>query len=180
MATADLKLSKGPTLEPGVDQGVHIIFVPPEVAGDPGTDVPPSQKQLDVVGDAVASAKETDVIVFAGRPWHLVNHKLEKHPEVHIKYPDSVLKVRVSVERAVWWSEEDFRITDIGPHHPAAAAGPPPFPLPTTTPETDIAKRAEPIYVARSKEPDPKAQDHEYKITFVWNKRKIDPNMKCI
>jgi hypothetical protein len=180
MAMVEANLSRGPKLEPGVDKGVHIIFVPPEVAADPGPDVPPSQKQLDLVAISVPNAKETDVIVFAGKPWHLVNHKLEKHPEVHTKYRQTVLELHVEREKAVWWSEDYFEITDIGPHHDTAVAVPEPFPLPTTTSEKDIDGRAKPIHVARSKEPDAKARGHEYKITFEWNRRKIDPNMRCI
>jgi hypothetical protein len=108
-----------------------------------------------------------------------VNDRLEKHPEVHVKYPQTILTLLVGHQKGVWWSEQHFDITGIGPHD-AAVAAPVPFPTPPTRLESDVDSLAPQIHVARSAAPVPEAKQHEYKITFRGNGRTIDPNMKCI
>jgi hypothetical protein len=186
---AIVEYSRGPVLEPGVDQGVHIIFIPPDVEVDPGPNVLPSQAELDAAAISVPSAKATDVIVFKGRPWHLVRGRLEKHPEVHGTHPETVLKVAVEHQKVVWWSEHDFRVTRIELHDHATAASsasvttappPKPFAEPETRREGDVEGLAAQIHVARSTPPIRDAKTFEYKITFTRNGRTIDPNMRCI
>ena len=107
-------LSKGPVL---VERAVHIIFVPDGVAGVSETsDVLPTDAQLAEAAtfDHIGSPAPTDVIVFARRPWHYVDGKLRKHPEVHHDYPDTVLELDVARgEKVLWWSERVFTITNI-------------------------------------------------------------------
>jgi hypothetical protein len=186
---ATLEYSRGPRLEEGVDQGVHIIFIPPAVEADPGPNVLPSQAELDAAALSIPHAKATDVIVFKGKPWHMVNRRLEKHPEVHTRHPETVLKVLVERQKAVWWSEHEFKISRIELHeHAAAASGasdtvaPPdkPFPEPATMRESDVDGLAAQIHVARSKPPVREAKTFEYKITFTRGGRTVDPNMRCL
>jgi len=181
--------SRGPVLEEGVDQGVHIIFLPPEVEADPGPTVLPSQAELDAAALSVPNARPTDIVVFRGKPWHKVHGRLEKHPEVHVRFPETILELRVQEQKAVWWSEHDFRITRIEPHTPAAAAksasykeAPPekPFPEPPTNLESDVDGLAARIHVARSQTPIPEARSFEYKINFTRSGRTVDPNMRCL
>jgi hypothetical protein len=179
VAMAGVNQSKGPVLEPGVDKGVHIIFHPPDGKVDPDSYVPPTQAERDAVAKAHPDATPTDVIVYKGKPWHRVNDTLEKHPEVHVKYPQTILTLVVERQKGVWWSEQHFDITSIGPHD-AAVAAPVPFPTPPTRLESDVDSLAPQIHVARSAAPVPEAKQHEYKITFRGNGRTIDPNMKCI
>lgn len=183
-------LSRGPVLEAGVDQGVHIIFIPPEVAADPGPSMPTSPEELEGVALSLPDAKATDVIVYRGKPWHKVGRTLEKHPEVHASHRETVLEVRVERQKAVWWSEHQFKITRIELHGHATEAAPGassvvkapprPFPEPETRVEDDINSLApQRIHVARSTVPVREARTHEYKITFTRGGRTIDPNMRC-
>jgi hypothetical protein len=191
-----LDLSPGPTLAKA-EQGVHIIFVPPEVALDPGPDAKPSQHDLDRIAAALPNAVATDVIVFAGRPWHKVKDHLRKHPEVHKDFKQTVLKLLIERgETAVWWSEQEFAIHDIKlethEHGSGATAHPPgttlpssPFQnLPKTEHVKDIDNNPDRIYVARSEVPSEAAEGLEYKITIrritINGDSLIDPNMKCI
>ena len=108
-----------------------------------------------------------------------MNDTLEKHPDVHVKYPHTILTLVVERQKGVWWSEQHFDITSIGPHDAAVAAAVP-FPTPPTRLESDVDSVAAQIHVARSAAPVPAAKKPEYKITFRRNGRTIDPNMKCI
>jgi hypothetical protein len=181
MTSAVVTLSTGPRLAKE-EQGVHIIFFPPEVEPDPGPDVLPSQEELDAVADAIGNVAVTDVIVFRGKPWHMVNRCLRKHPEVHTEFQQTVLKLLIERgEKAVWWSEHSFEITRIDVHDHAdgsSVAAPPPFPVPPTNTEEDASHM--PIHVARSIVPIDGARNHEYKIAFTRSKQVIDPNMKCL
>ena len=172
--TTAVTLSSGPVLRPGIDKAVHIIFVPPEVEA-------PSEATEDErlsVAAAVGPVQVTDVIVFRGRPWHVVNGRLEEHPEVHTKFPNTILDISVDRrEQAVWWSEQPFKITGITSHHGGAA--PDPFEKPLTGPERPVGEAAEDIHVARSSASSALAKDHEYKISFERDGRIIDPNMRC-
>jgi hypothetical protein len=197
MAMTVVDLSRGPALEPDVEKGVHIIFHPAEVETDPGPHVLPSPQELKQAAFAIGNAKPTDVIVFRGKPWHMIDHELLKHPEVHVAHPETVLELHVGREKAVWWSEHDFTITRIELHADAAeaaaaptAAPPPaasdatappskPFPEPETRIESSADLAAE-LHVARSTVPIPESKTYEYKITFTRNQRRIDPNMRCI
>src|SRR6185295_13176975 len=105
MAMTVVDMSRGPVLEPGVEKGVHIIFHPAEVEADPGPGFVPTPEELKGAAFAIGDAKPTDVIVYRGKPWHMVNHELLKHPEVHTSHPETVLELRVEQQKAVWWSE---------------------------------------------------------------------------
>ena len=180
MAATVKELSTGPSLVK-VEQGVHIIFRPPEVERDPGPDVLPSPEELDALAAAIGEdAAVTDVVVYKGKPWHMVHGRPRKHPEVHRDFPQTVLKLVIERgEKAVWWSEDHFEITRLEAHGDTdSAAIPPPFPVPPTREEQDGAHR--PIHVARSMVPVEGARNHEYKITFKRSGQTIDPNMKCI
>ena len=181
----------GPAIEPGIEKAVHIIFIPPEVQADPGPNELPTQQELDEAAITVPDAKQTDVIVFKGKPWHMVNHKLEKHPGVHDVHLGTVLELIVERQKAVWWSEHAFKVKSIVLHKagtdapdPAAPPPPPPplkpFPEPLTMMEDDAGGLApSQIHVARSLPPVGAAKRHEYKVTFERNERTIDPNMRC-
>ena len=169
-------LSSGPVLRPGIEKSVHIIFVPPEVEApsDATTD------ELVSVPAAIGPVQLTDVIVFRGRPWHVVNGRLEKHPEVHETVRETVLDISIDRrEQVVWWSEHPFTITEIGSHHAGAAPAPDPFARPLTGPERPAGEPAADIHVARSSAADSSARGHEYKITLKRGDRVIDPNMRC-
>lgn len=179
MATAEMTLSTGPALAKQ-EQGVHIIFVPPEVQPDPGPDVYPSEEELDAVSAAIGDVAVTDVIVFAGKPWHKVQGRLRKHPEVHTEFQQTVLKLLIERrETAVWWSEHRFEITEIALHdHAAGGSAPTELPRPSTADDYDAS--GTPIHVAKSSVPPEESRNHEYKVTFTRDNHKIDPNMKCI
>ena len=174
-------LSRGPVL---VERAVHIIFVPDGVGGvDPASTQLPTDAQL---ADAaqfiyIGNPAQTDVIVFAGRPWHYVDGKLRPHPQVHIDYPNTVLELDVARgEKALWWSEREFTIAQIAGHSPQDANAPDPFAaIPATRAENGVDHPATTIHVARSPVPSPSASGHEYKITFASGGRTIDPNMRC-
>ena len=187
-----VNVSRGPALEPGVEKGVHIIFIPPEVEADPGPRGLPNQGDLEAVAMAVPNAAVTDVIVYRGKPWHKVGRTLEKHPQVHTTHPETVLELRVEQQKAVWWSEHEFKIVgiELDQHAVAAAApgvdnvaAPPsrPFPVPETRVEDDIdSVTPQRLHVARSTVPVREAKTHEYKITFTRTGHTIDPNMRCV
>ena len=193
MGVTVVGMSRGPVIQPGVEKGVHVIFYPAEVEVDPGPHVLPTTAELADAARAIGDAEVTDVIVFKGKPWHMVDHQLLKHPEVHTTNPETVLQLRVEAEKGVWWSEHDFTITriELRDHRPAeAGAPPPPPPAPDATipskpfqePETRIESSgdlAAELHVARSTVPIGQSKEHEYKITFTRNGRTIDPNMRC-
>lgn len=174
-------LSRGPQIDAETEVGVHVIFYPPHLPPDPDPNIPVSASDLEVVSANVGTVARTDVVIFRGKPWHQVDGVLRKHPEVHHEFPDTVLPVRVGVEKAVWWSEEPFAITDISEHSHATGASPAPKPFtkPPTRTEVDIDGRAEAVYVARSRVPVVAARGHEYKISVTRGGVTIDPNMRC-
>jgi hypothetical protein len=182
MTTTVAHLSRGPVL---VERAVHIIFVPDGVAGvDAASDALPTDAQLAEAANYsyIGSPAETDVIVFARRPWHYVDGKLRKHPEVHHDYPNTVLELDVARgEKVLWWSERDFTITQIAGHSAADANAPNPFAsMPVTRPETGVDHLTPTtIHVARAPVPIETARGHEYKITFTSGGQRIDPNMRC-
>ena len=175
-------LSRGPVL---VERAVHIIFVPDGVAGVSETsDVLPTDAQLAEAAtfDHIGSPAPTDVIVFARRPWHYVDGKLRKHPEVHHDYPDTVLELDVARgEKVLWWSERGFTITNIAAHDPLVTAPPPFAEMPVTRPEPGVDHPTPTtIHVARAPVPSASARGHEYKITFTNTEvGSVDPNMRC-
>jgi hypothetical protein len=180
------------TAESGaIDQGVHIIFVPTDVAGglDGERITPAGQAAL---RPYIGNPAITDVIVYACRPWHFAGNELQPHPEVHTRFPRTILEVHrdgpAGPERAVWWSEHDFRITiieDEAVHEsreasktttPAVDAYPYPFEQkPMTRPEEALDHRQ--IFVARSTVP---VTAGRYKISFEIEGQSIDPNMHCL
>jgi hypothetical protein len=174
-----IELSRGPQVDTEVEKGVHILFYPTDLPPDPDPNIPVSPSDLAVVSANIGTVQRTDVVIFRGKPWHQVNGELKKHPEVHLDFPDTILSVRAGVEKAVWWSEQPFSITDIVDHAAGTATAPSPFTKPPTRTEIDIDGRATPIYVARSRVPLVAARDHEFKIWLTRNGISIDPNMKC-
>lgn len=122
----------------------------------------------------------TDVVVYAGEPWHFAGGRLRKHPEVHKAYPDTVLRVfRKRGEKVVWWSEDEFRVTDIQNEDPRLRGKmDDPFGEPIHQGWEDDAE-GRPIWVARSTVPLPSADGQQFKITFTMQGKKIDPNMEC-
>ena len=190
-------LSAGPqlnTTESGVtDRPVHIIAVPSGVAV--------GQLQGDHITEAgqlalqphIAGAHPTDIVVFENRAWHLANDALQPHPQVHIDFPATILKLHRERPdgpgRAVWWSEQQFDITTIedeAAHDAREASGattPPvdadPYPF-TERPATEVERSIDPvprdIFVARSTVP---LVAGRYKISFTLNGQLIDPNMHC-
>jgi hypothetical protein len=172
--TMAVTLSTGPVLRPGIEKAVHIIFVPPDVEAPSDA----TEEERVSVATTVGPVQETDVIVFRGRPWHVVKGRLEKHPDVHTLSPATILDISVDRrEQVVWWSEQPFKITGITGHH--SVDDPTPFANPLTGPERPAGGPAEDIHVARSSAPSVLSKGHEYKISFQRGDRVIDPNMRC-
>ena len=175
------ELSRGPVL---VERAVHIIIIPDGVAGvSRSSEAMPNDAQLAEAAKYVniGNPALTDVIVFAGRPWHFADGKMRKHPDVHLDFPTTVLELNVGRdEKALWWSESPFAITQIVSRDPLVQA-PYPFTVePVTRQEEGVDHPARTIHVARSTVPVEGARGHEYKITFTVNGRSIDPNMRCL
>ncbi len=143
----------------------------------------------------VGKPHPTDIIVFDHQPWHYVNGHLKAHPQVHIDFPETILKVSYSKrEQAVWWSEQPFTITAVHPssHHapPAGAPPGPPAGVPTppdnpfdgpqapyvAAPELDAAGQKT-IWLVRANPIKPTAVGHIYKINFNIGED-IDPDME--
>jgi len=174
-----LTFSRGPVVDEGVERSVHLIFYP---EGEwPGSDAEPEEMELAMVAAEVGDVEPTDVIIYRRRPWHKVGAQLHRHPQVHHEFPQTVLTLRVELDRAVWWSEDAFAITKIEPHEHAVGAisGPEPFARPATKKEIDVDGREKEIFVARSAMPRAAARSHEYKITVTRREFVIDPNMRC-
>lgn len=177
-------LSVGPALGPG-EKGVHIIYVPVDVIVremnlDGLGGGPVGAVTLAQVAKHIGKPAMTDVIVFAGKPWHFAGGALREHPKVHEDYPETVLKLfRKRKEKAVWWSEHAFEIFKIVPHPPKrdGAADYPFSDKPTTV--TEVASDHKTIFIARSTIPIQDADDQEYKIAFHMEGENIDPNMYC-
>jgi hypothetical protein len=161
---------------------VHIIYVPLSVATEGVSGGQVSTVALQAVKSHVGTANPHDIIVFAGQPFHFANdHELHAHPGVHHYHPETLLTLhRKRGERALWWSERSFAITQIVPEAPKKAdKAEAPFLTPKTEPSRGIA--GESIYVARSAVPAATADDQEYKITFTieGEPQPVDPNMYC-
>ncbi len=171
-------LSTGPDLAKE-EKGVHIIFVADDAVHAVSA-ADPTAAEMKQVATHIGKPKATDVIVFGGNPWHFAGGELRKHPEVHRQFPETVLKLfRKTQDRAVWWSEHEFRITGIEkeePENDGTAAYPFAF-----APEARLQPiSGQRIWVARSSVPVNDAYGQEYKITFTIEGRTIDPNMECV
>lgn len=179
--------SGGPAVTDNTQQQVvHLILVPLDVAVGEVIDGTVTAAGLGLVAQHVGLAAPTDVVVFAGRPWHAVNGELMGHPEVHQNAPETVLQLSIGRQQnAVWWSEDRFDITGVEfAHHgaPGASASSSveafPFRAPLATRvEKDLNGRD--IFVARSTVPLPESVDKTYKITFTMDGEVIDPDMHC-
>lgn len=170
--------STRPVLAKG-EKDVHIIFVPDD-AVPCVSHANPTTAELQQVATHIGKPELTDVIVFAGQPWHFAGDALRKHPDVHKRFPLTILKLyRRTGDRAVWWSEHELTITGIDkeePKHDNTAI----YPF-SQKPETRVEiVMDKTIWVARSTVPVDTAYGQEYKITFVMDGKKIDPNMDCI
>jgi hypothetical protein len=182
-----LDLADGPPLG-DTELGVHIIHVP-EARGYSG------QAGLSEITSQIGKPDPTDIVVYEGKPWHCAGragHRKEPraHPKVHEDYPETVLVIAKG-ESVVWWSETDFRITKIEPsvheHQHAcfreATTDAPRYPFaasPSLLPETRTAiVDNRQLYVARSGVRIPEAEGHMYKIEFMMEGDRIDPDMYC-
>src|SRR3954465_14210139 len=178
----------GPTLS-DTELGVHIMYVTvesvlgPAQAASLGTGAV-GAATLSQVGAQVGQALPTDIVVFAGQPYHMAGlpgHKREPHvhPKVHDDFPETILVISISkAQTAVWWRETRFDITSIKPSthphangcYPQADSAPAPYPfaavppLPTTREERVNGRT---LYVARSTVPISSASRHMYKIEFT-------------
>ena len=175
-ASNALNLADGPVLSDS-ELGVHIIYMPVECG--------------------VPQAFPTDIVVFAGKPWHMAGlpgHQREprEHPQVHIDFPDTILVISIQPpQSAVWWSEVPFTITSIKPSaldhknrwYPEAKTKAPdnPFaPNGPAIPETRTERvNGRDLYVARSAVPVADSNGHMYKIEFTMGGKSIDPDMYC-
>lgn len=177
MVVTAASLSRGPKLVHG-EKGVHIIHLVTDSSDSGAGGAPPAKPGAPPVTKNIGMPAPTDILVYDHKPWHYVAGAMRDHPKVHHEYPETILKVKVEKEKAVWWSEKRFDITAVAPSHLDAHPGPDPFDtLPATEEAIDAAGRK--IYVAKSKEPKRVAKDHIYKITFKTGGEDIDPDMSC-
>jgi hypothetical protein len=193
-----LNLADGPELS-DEELGVHIIFVPADCVAGPAHGQSASAGGLGTatvaqVSDLVQQAWPTDIVVFAGQPFHVASlpgHKklLREHPQVHQTFPQTVLVISIKdQQRAVWWSETNFTITKIEPSHHAnnpffreadTIAPRSPFASPDPPPTRIENVSGRDLYVARSTVPVAAAAFHMYKIEFTMEGQEIDPDMYC-
>jgi hypothetical protein len=114
MTTAGTTQSSGPAFELKV-KPVQIVFI--EEAIEIGSDGEPTAIGVAAVHDHIGGPDalgRTDVVVFNGQPWHMVDGTPKSHPKVHIDFPDTILNLSVTGgERACWWSQQDFTIDSI-------------------------------------------------------------------
>ena len=180
MAATILSLSTGPKV-PDVQKNKRVHILQLSMDGGESSASPPDSA-IEDVAKQIGPPKPTDIIVFDHQPWHFAGGALRSHPRVHVDYPETILQLSISRgETAVWWSEENFTITDIdySHHAPRAAEAPKnPFSAPLETrPEDDGSGKR--IYVARSTVPVPKSKGQMYKIKFTIGGENIDPDMSC-
>jgi hypothetical protein len=171
-------LSTGPKLS-NVEKGVHILRLS-ITGGESGAASPDSA--VEDVARKIGPPKPTDIIVFDRQPLHFAGGALHAHPQVHVDHPETILELSISRrERAVWWSELNFTITDIDySHHAARVTGAPkdPFSAPLQTRQEDDGA-GKIIYVVRSTVPVVASQGQTYKIKFTIGGDDIDPDMSC-
>jgi len=171
-------LSVGPRLSK-LEKGVHILRLS-AYGGESGA--PPPESAVENVAKQIGPPQPTDIIVFDHQPWHFAGGALRPHPRVHVDHPETILQLSISGrESAVWWSEENFTITDIDySHHPPRVDGAPrdPFSAALETRQEDD-RGGKKIFVARSTVPVPKSMGQMYKIRFNIGGEDIDPDMSC-
>ena len=187
----------GPKLDRDTEWSVEIILVRDEVVlrelGKSSLDTGPvATVTLAQVAKHIGQPHPTDIVVFARRPWHFAGPPsqpaaLHAHPQVHADFPETVL-VLSQHDRAVWWSKDNFAITDIRPAthghshplFPEAATTPPQYPF-AAAPVTRVEQNLQgvDIFVARSTEPIAGTEKHMYKIEFAIGGNTIDPDMYC-
>jgi len=178
MADTIPSLSAGPKLS-HVEKGVHILRLS-IYGGESGA--PPPDSAVGAVTKQIGPPKPTDIVVFDHQPWHFAGGALKSHPQVHVDHPETILQLSISRgEKAVWWSEEHFTITDIDySHHSTRVAGAPknPFSAPFETVPVDDGK-GKTIFVSRSTVPVAQSEGQMYKIKFNIGGENIDPDMSC-
>jgi hypothetical protein len=172
------QMSVGPKTS-AKEKDVHIFRLP-----RPASSVGQSAAADPITFNAapLGPVRPTDIVVMDCEPWHYVGGELRAHARAHHDFPETILQLsRKQENRAVWWSEEPFEITEIGPSDLDDAKGPYPFlaqvPLAATT-ERDRADRRD-IFVVRSSVHIPGADNHKYKIVFTIGGDSIDPDMSC-
>lgn len=183
--TVTATLSTGPKLDKKIEKGVHIIKVPPkaslaETLGNHASEA----ELLSEAAKHVGKPAKTDIVVFDHKPWHVLNGQLRPHPQVHTEDKKTILELSFEAQdRAVWWSEQPFRITRVNrsPHHLVVAGSPdypfdPPQPPYDAKPEQDDQLRT--IFVVRSTPIVKPSIGQMYKISFFMDED-IDPDMSC-
>ena len=181
--TVTVDSSKAPQLDPRVEVGVHIIKLPSRQAVGASRGCDPNH--ADVMKEAAilaGAAQPTDIVVFDHRPWHKVGVELKAHPQVHIDYPETILKISYGgKQHAVWWSTEPFTVLRVvpAPHHPAVATAPlNPFEGPDPPYPAKPLPGAPGVYAFRAEVLLDTAVGHLYKITLEMGEL-IDPDMFC-
>jgi hypothetical protein len=181
MSSNGSTFSTGPAPAPG-ETLVHIIFVPLNVAGGAVTAGNVSADGLKQIAAHVGKRSSTDIIVFAGKPFHFTKDGvLLEHEEAHLHVETLLRLHRRRNERAVWWSERSFSITSIRPAAPLKlGAASYPFAIEPRTQQT-VATDDKQIFIARSTIPLEAADDQHYKIAFTIDgePEPVDPNMVC-
>lgn len=189
MTVTGANSSAGPRLAIG-EMAVHIILLQTECASGGSSAERPTQDELKEAGKEAGVPRPTDIVVFDHRPWHFAGNQLRSHPKVHDDFPETILQLSISKkQRAVWWSEKRFEITEIKPsadpahpHHgfPEAATDPVRYPFAdphVTRIEQDVDGLD--VFVVRSSVPVDGAKNHMYKISFTMGGDAIDPDMYC-
>ncbi len=185
MSIAGIIRSSGPEREVNVTP-VHIVLIEEPISiCDDGT---PTAIGLAMVHKHIGghdALSPTDVVVFNGRPWHMVCGIPKHHPEVHVTSPETVLRLsRKAGERASWWSERPFTIDTIALAHGHGhehGGAPPPYPFAERSLRTaqTLDRHGRAIFIARSVVPVEGAVGHTYKVTFTIGGQAIDPDMFC-
>ena len=192
------KPKPGPKLK-AHEKGVHIIHValPPVLAGLKLRALPRGKigkATLLQVEKHIGHPKPTDVVVFAGEPWHFAGKTkgtkhLRSHPQVHMQFPETVLKLsRKKQQTVVWWSETPFTAITINPSgtpshpnpaYPEALTAPPPTPFAIALAIRIEQWQGQDMHVVRSTVPIAAADRHMYKIQFSMAGDPIDPDTYC-
>ncbi len=182
--TATATRSTGPKLRKA-DKGVHIIKLSLATVLAGMTVKNPSKAQrLSEAAKHVGKPTKTDIVVFDHKPWHVVKRQLRPHPKVHKEHKETILHLSFKARnRAVWWSEDPFRITRIerSPNFPLVT-GSSPYPFnpqaPLNDAQTEQDDDGRDIFDVRSSPIVRKSIGQMYKISFFMDED-IDPDMSC-
>jgi hypothetical protein len=177
-------LSTGPKLGK-TDKGVHIIRLSAEAEYAEAIGKSPSEEQLlSEAAKHVGAPSKTDIVVYDHKPFHVVNGELRPHPQVHDEDKDTILNLSFKdQDKAVWWSEQAFRITRINRSPDRkVVAGSPEYPFNLAPPydaQTERDEHGRAIFVVRATPIVKTSIGQMYKISFFMEKEDIDPDMFC-